>query len=201
VIEVTDDRNNDRFFEDNFVKHRSSITMREYVRRLQGCGSTNDLYLVAKNGLLANEAFRDLYRDIDCPPGFLDARNTANGNIKLWFGPAGTLTPLHHDGSNIFFAQVRGRKRVKLIHPSFLNYLYNDRACFSQVDLAQVDYDKFPLMRQVEIYDVVLEPGEFLLIPVGWWHWVQSLELSISLSFHIFFFRGHPIVWKHNDRY
>jgi hypothetical protein len=69
------------------------------------------------------------------------------------------------------------------------------------VDLDQIDYDRFPLMRQVDIYEVVLEPGEFLFIPVGWWHWVRSLAVSINLSFHNFFFRGNPIAWKHNDRH
>ena len=32
----------------------------------------------------------------------------------FWMGPAGTITPFHHDLTNNFMAQVIGRKRIKL---------------------------------------------------------------------------------------
>ncbi|HEY2913374.1 MAG TPA: cupin-like domain-containing protein [Candidatus Angelobacter sp.] len=195
IIEITSERESDPLFEANLDQHRSRIKMRDYIRRIkQSTGPTNDFYLVAKNGLMANAAFRGLLDDIRCPAGLLDPATANSHNISLWFGPAGTVTPLHHDGSNILLGQIMGRKLVKLISPFFLDYLYNTHACFSDVDLEQIDYGKFPLMKNVEIVTLTLEAGEFLFIPIGWWHWIKSLEISISLSFQNFIFKNGPIV-------
>lgn len=111
---------------------------------------------------------------------------------RLWFGPKGTITPLHHDGSNILFGQVYGRKHIKLIDPYSIDRVYNDRTAYSAVDLTDIDYKRFPLIREVEIIDVILEPGQFVLLPIGWWHWVRSLDVSISIGFQNFRFNGPP---------
>jgi ribosomal protein L16 Arg81 hydroxylase len=200
IIEITSERESDPLFEVNLDHHRLRIRMRDYIRRIQQCSeATNDFYLVAKNGLMANEALRGLLDDIRCPAGFLDPADANSQNIGLWFGPAGTVTPLHHDGSNILLAQVRGRKLIKLISPFFLDYLYNTRACFSEVDLANIDYETFPLMKKVEVLTIILEAGDALFIPVGWWHWVKALQVSISLSFQNFIFSGGAIRLSPND--
>jgi hypothetical protein len=196
IVEITSERESDPLFEENVDQHRLRIRMRDYIRQIQQSPSTNEFYLVAKNGLMANKAFGDLFDDIHCPAGFLDPATARDRNINLWFGPAGTVTPLHHDGNNQLFGQVRGRKLIKLISPFFLDYLYNTRTCFSEVDLEHIDYEKFPLMKQVEILTITLEPGELLFIPLGWWHWVKALEVSISLSFQNFIFNGDPIQLK-----
>lgn len=195
-IEITSDRTTDPRFEDNFTRHRKITTMKEYVRMVKEGGETNDYYLVAKNQLLSSEDFRILRTHFHAPKGFLDPSTVTDGYVKLWFGPKGTLTPLHHDAGNIFFGQVYGRKHIKLISPFDIERVYNDRTCFSAVDLENIDFEKYPLMRQVPIIDVILEPGEFLLLPVGWWHWVKSLDISISLSFQNFYLNGPDIVWK-----
>jgi ribosomal protein L16 Arg81 hydroxylase len=30
---------------------------------------------------------------------------------------------------------------------------------------------------------VVVEPGETLFVPLGWWHQVEALDTSLSISF------------------
>ena len=196
-IEITDGRNADARFEDNFEAHRSRIKMKDYVNRITRGGPTNDCYLVAKNFLLEREEFKELYKDFRCPKGYLEPA-TVQGRARIWFGPQGTLTPLHHDACNILFAQIRGRKRVQLISPYDLERVYNDRNCYSSVDLENIDYEKFPLMKDVSIIDVVLHPGEFILLPIGWWHWVRSLDISLSISFTNFCV-SENIVWGYRS--
>jgi len=37
------------------------------------------------------------------------------------------------------------------------------------------------------VMEVRLNPGDLLFIPLAWWHWVKSLDVSISLSLDNFF--------------
>ena len=40
-----------------------------------------------------------------------------------------------------------------------------------------------PLYRFADKFVCDLNPGEALLIPIGWWHHVRALDVSISVSF------------------
>eukprot|EP00163_Fabomonas_tropica_P022597 TRINITY_DN39392_c0_g1_i1.p1 TRINITY_DN39392_c0_g1~~TRINITY_DN39392_c0_g1_i1.p1 ORF type:complete len:109 (-),score=7.30 TRINITY_DN39392_c0_g1_i1:12-338(-) len=106
----------------------------------------------------------------------------------MWFGPAGTVSPLHCDPYNNILCQVVGCKRIALFPPSCTPSLYphsgeEQLANTSQVDYLQPDLARFPLFRKTTATELVLSAGQALYIPKGWWHWVQSETASISLSF------------------
>jgi ribosomal protein L16 Arg81 hydroxylase len=42
---------------------------------------------------------------------------------------------------------------------------------------------------------VLLDPGQVLFLPVGWWHHVRSMDISISLSFTNFR-AANDYVWE-----
>lgn len=42
---------------------------------------------------------------------------------------------------------------------------------------------QFPPFKEAEFVDCILEEGECLYIPVGWWHYVRSVSVSFSVSF------------------
>ena len=50
--------------------------------------------------------------------------------------------------------------------------------------MKNLDRDRFPLFEKSEIIKVVLEPGDAIYLPRGWWHYVESLEPSINVSVH-----------------
>ncbi|MDX6741534.1 cupin-like domain-containing protein [Actinocorallia sp. A-T 12471] len=195
TVEITAGRDADPRFEDNFVAHRTEVAMRDFVKDVMD-GTGNDRYLVAKNHVLQRPEFQTLLDDIRCPDGFLDPAGLRE-SAKLWFGPLGTVTPFHHDACNILFVQIYGSKKVRMVEPHELPRLYNDRECFSPVDLDDIDLDRFPWMTDVPVAEAVVRPGDALLIPLGWWHWVKSLEASISLSFTGFALPGRPSIWRY----
>lgn len=196
VIEVTRGREGDPRYEDNFRAHCVAVTFAEYVDMVIGGGPSNDYYLVARNEVLDQSGLAAMRDDFHFPPGFLDPAGTDRRFVRLWFGPAGTVTPLHCDNRNVLFAQVRGRKLMRLVPPHFLSRLANNRGCYSALDLEHLDVDRFPSLRGLPVLETVVEPGEFLFIPVGWWHEVRSLEVSMSLSFTNFRFNQPEIGWR-----
>lgn len=186
-IQVQDRRDSDALYEINVDQHRSDTTLGAYVDRVLASGETNDHYMVANNGNLARPELAPLLNDMEMFPEFLD-RSQMAGKAFFWFGPQGTITPAHHDPCNLIFVQIYGRKHWRIAPPHYTHLLYNYRGVFSATDFSKPDFSRFPLLQRVKFIDVVLEPGDTLFMPVGWWHYVKSLDVSISASFTNFVF-------------
>ena len=133
--------------------------------------------------------------------------------LNAWFGPPGTITPLHTDGYNNLLCQAVGAKYVRLYPPQADSHMRPmprdekgvDMSNTSAIDLGAIegwDGDQDPdadarddeetrkyiqeqrdSLEGVEYFECILEPGDTLLIPVGWWHCVRSLSVSFSVSF------------------
>lgn len=182
VVEVQVNRESNPLFEQQKEKHRQKMKMADYVDLVVSGGKTNDYYMVPFNGNFDTSEFKPLLNDVEIFPEYIDPSNQ-NACIFFWFGPEGTITPLHHDPCNVLLSQVYGRKRIRLISPNQKASLYNYVGVYSEVDLINPDYEKYPRFKDVEIIEVILEPGEVIFLPVGWWHHVESLDISISVSF------------------
>ncbi len=186
-IEVQSNRNSDRLYEINIEKHRHKMKMADYVDAVVKNGATNDYYMVANNGNIEKTALRGLLDDLEMFPEYLDPLDI-DGKAFFWFGSGGTITPLHHDPVNLIFVQVYGRKVWQIIPPYYTHLLYNYRGVFSEVDIENPDFKQYPLFQKIPIIEVTLEPGDAIFMPVGWWHAVKSLDISISMSFTNFIF-------------
>ncbi len=75
-------------------------------------GQTNDYYMTANNSGVNEAALAALWQDVDLLPEYLVPEHR-HGRSFFWMGPAGTVTPVHHDLTNNFMAQVIGRKLVQ----------------------------------------------------------------------------------------
>ncbi|EEU40390.1 uncharacterized protein NECHADRAFT_66578 [Fusarium vanettenii 77-13-4] len=124
--------------------------------------------------------------------------------LNAWFGPARTITPLHTDGYHNLLCQAVGTKYLRL-YPPRATPMMRPRSPEHGVDMSNTSgldvgilegWDERPdgaseedvrrmkeELEGVEYWECVLEPGDTLVIPIGWWHYVKSLSVSFSVSF------------------
>jgi hypothetical protein len=108
------------------------------------------------------------------------------GPPRFWLGPSGTVTPLHCDYDDNIFAQIWGTKRIFLAPPHHDEFLYSSEANAilfgSPFDPEAPDFEKFPLARQALMIECIVNPGELLYVPAGWYHQVRALTFSLSAN-------------------
>ncbi|KAL6564652.1 Lysine-specific demethylase jmj30 [Orobanche minor] len=160
------------------------ITFSEFLERIQSSDSSANVTYLAQHQLF--DQIQELKQDIVIPD-YCFAGGGEMRSINAWFGPPGTVTPLHHDPHHNILAQVVGKKYIRLYPAALSDELYPHSESMlsnsSQVDLDNIDEKEFPRMSDLEFLDCILEEGEMLYIPPKWWHYVRSLSTSFSVSF------------------
>lgn len=150
----------------DFIKHIKSGETELYLERA-------DIYTICP-GLQPKLPIQDLYNF-----GIESATN-------CWIGPKGTKVDMHFDADDNFFIQADGRKEVNLISPQDTKYCYMISRSFydaySEVDSYNPDLNKYPEFANATIYNAVLFPGDMLFIPSGWWHHIESLNVSVTYN-------------------
>lgn len=138
---------------------------------------------------VGNLSLRELNRLCHWPTWF-----DKMGPPRFWIGPARTVTPLHCDYDDNIFAQLWGRKRIFLAPPHHDAFLYTREAnpllFGSPVDPEAPDFDAYPLARQAALVEFIVEPGDMLYVPAGWYHQVRALSFSLSSNRWA---RGQPL--------
>ncbi|NXR18986.1 KDM8 demethylase, partial [Cinclus mexicanus] len=176
------------------VELGARYTDEEWSQQLMTVSDFISQYIMAENnvGYLAQHQLFDqipeLKEDISIPDYCcLGEGEEDDITINAWFGPGGTISPLHQDPQQNFLAQIFGRKYIRLYPPQDSENLYPHESQIlhntSQVDVENPDLVKFPNFTKAAFQSCILMPGQILFIPVKYWHYVRSLELSFSVSF------------------
>jgi hypothetical protein len=110
----------------------------------------------------------------------------------LFVGGETSITHMHFDIdlSNILHTQFAGRKRVLLFPYEEQYKLYRkpfevlSLADFSHYNLQEdkPDYESFPALKLAKGYEVILEHGDTLFMPAGYWHHMEYLESGFAMS-------------------
>ena len=159
-----------------------STLMSSFLEVLTGTEVAQDEYLAPNSRLLADTASADLLADLQPRPAVLGP-DDSGASTRFWLGPSGFRTDLHYDVHNLLVVPVFGRQLVVLAAPDQTPLLYNTSGAVSEVDPEAPDLLRHPAFSTCRLYEVLLEPGSALFIPVGWWHQLRCLESAIALSF------------------
>ena len=186
TIDVQSGRTSGDNYEVESEKFTVTVTFSQFLERVRAAGVTNDFYLTANNSSRNRKALAELWDDIVPFPEYLDGDSPSDG--FFWMGPAGTITPFHHDLTNNFMAQVLGRKRVRIAPSWDMPLMHNHHHVFSRVDGRLTPPMPRPGPDQPQILECVLEPGEVLFLPVGCLHFVEGLDVTVTISFTNFAF-------------
>ena len=107
----------------------------------------------------------------------------------LFVGGEGSITHMHFDidMSHILHTQFMGKKRVLLFPHEEKHKLY--RKPWEVLSLAnfanyekQFDYENFPATKLAKGYEVVLEHGDTLFMPAGYWHHMEYMQSGFAMS-------------------
>ena len=107
----------------------------------------------------------------------------------LFVGGAGSIAHMHYDIdlSHIFHTQFLGRKRVLLFDNAQSPLIYKmpltveSSASFVEWQDG-VDEEKFPALKHAKGYETILEHGDTMFMPSGYWHHMQYLDSGFAMS-------------------
>lgn len=196
-VEIQYGREADKDFEINSPHLRKKVTLKWLIDYVLSHEESNDVYMTANNRAFATTKLKALLDEFGTLPPYMSTNKDVSGWRHFWIGPKGTVTPLHHDSCALMHMQIKGSKLWRLISPFDYGNLYNHHHVFSKVDAFNIDYDLYPMMRNVKYVDVVINPGETLFLPLGWWHAVKSLDKNISVSMTDFAFQNNA--WTYSE--
>jgi len=170
----------------NALEGTRSVRVSDYVEGIRS-GNSDGLYL----DHLSVDSLPGLRQGITIPQYCPPYRAC---QVLVWVGPQGTCLNFHKDnhqpldGNQNLLAQVVGRKRVVLVGPDDDAFMYPKpkkagEPLFSEILLDSVNLDKHPLFAQDTLHETIVEPGEVVFIPAHHWHYVRSLDISMSVTF------------------
>jgi hypothetical protein len=157
------------------------IAFREYLDLLES--GPSDLRIFAWNIFWKAPELREDFSVPTIMDGFVDELPF------LFFGCQGSKVTLHYDVdmSHVFLNQIHGRKRVVLFAPGQSRHLYHlPFTVASHVNIFKPDYGKYPALAHLKGQEVMLQPGETLFMPRGYWHYIEYTDGGYSISLRAF---------------
>jgi hypothetical protein len=163
------------------VGESKPMPLRDYIAELRQDGRSRSGYLAGAEiyGLVPS-----LLRDLAFPDyASLDALRQPS----FWLGGAGTITQLHMDKAQNLYAQLVGRKRWRLYAPERRALTGELPVAWSHsqsvIDLEPERFEERARAAGLEPdYDFIIESGQMLFLPYGWWHRVETVEPSIAAN-------------------
>jgi hypothetical protein len=106
----------------------------------------------------------------------------------LWFSSGGTKSVTHTDDYENILCLLSGRKNFILVD----TYKYGDivgniidvlDGSYSSMDVDRVDFKKYKGIENIEYYNIELNEGDCLYVPLRWIHQVDSFDRNLAVNF------------------
>lgn len=109
------------------------------------------------------------------------------GIPMLFFGGRDSYTFMHYDLdlANIFHFHFEGKKQIILFDQTQNKYLYkvpHSLITREDIDFANPDFEKWPMLKHANGYKTELNHGEVLYMPEGYWHYMRYITPGFSMS-------------------
>ena len=168
----------------------SSYTSEQWSQKLLKLKDFIRTYMLKSSNEVAYLAQYELFNHItklkdDITPLDYCAVSESDVVTNCWFGPEGTISPLHHDHYQNLFCQVYGYKRFIMFasHDNMHSHQHHLLKNTSQIDVESPNAIRdFPDFADKTAWIADLGPGDVLYLPLHWWHHVRSLSVSFSVS-------------------
>lgn len=174
-VQVQVNRNSNPKYEIESKYHRGNMPFNKFIEGLEN-GDNNDLYMTAQNKCMNGEVLDELYSDMLPLPSFLTYEHKSG---FFWIGK-NTTTPLHHDLTNNLMCQVMGTKLIRVCPPSEFEKIEYNVGVHSHIRWLT---EELIINQKIKTHDYYIQPGDALLLPVGWWHCVKSFGISITIVY------------------
>jgi hypothetical protein len=163
---------------------RREMPFNDYAAYVEGTPDGRDLQYAAQI------PFDDTYNGVEASmvaPILPDAA-LIKGGSWLWFGPSGTVLPMHFDDAHNLLHQHYGSKHVTLVSPNHFDSLRPGAKDAPDRQLSGIDV---PFSAEVSdssrdappYVKAVIDAGDILFIPAFWWHRVEAVGVSITINY------------------
>ncbi|KAL0477824.1 JmjC domain-containing protein [Acrasis kona] len=123
----------------------------------------------------------------------LDREKDNTSLLRLWVGSSGNVTPIHYDRCHGVLSQIIGTKKITLFSPKYTSDIYPHESHSSRAHCSRVCMEKwimgdtyqrehYPNFDRAKRRECILEPGDILYTPPGWWHHVLSVTPCASIT-------------------
>ncbi|MFG6687969.1 cupin-like domain-containing protein [Mariniflexile sp. HNIBRBA6329] len=177
TIPLYDDRPVD--YKDGFNQPHAKMKLADYIDLLKREPTKYRIFLWN-----AIKEIPQLQKDFSFPDFGL---RLLKGFPMLFFGGRDSYTFMHYDIdlANIFHFHFEGQKQIILFDQKQNKYLYKvPHALITRedIDFANPDFEKWPMLKNAQGYQTTLNHGEVLYMPEGYWHYMRYITPGFSMS-------------------
>lgn len=99
---------------------------------------------------------------------------------SLFIGSCISHTPVHTDSFYVavWIALIRGSKIIRYVPSRYHKDMAERPNLFSSTDVCTLEKNGVP------VYEAIIEQGDIVYHPPGWWHQVKNTSQNIALSFN-----------------